>query len=52
MSEEKREDLKFVAKISKQGDKKIIIIPKNFHKMLEKEGFDDKDAITVIINKI
>lgn len=40
--------LEFIAKIAKMGDeKRIIIIPKNYHKFIKKEGLDEEVRIRI-----
>jgi len=40
--------MEFVTKISKMGDqKRIVIIPKNYWKLIEKEGLDEEVTITI-----
>jgi hypothetical protein len=38
--------MEFAAKVTKMGDKIIIIIPKNYHKLIEKQ--DLKDVIVTL----
>lgn len=40
--------LEFVTKIARMGDeKRIIIIPKNYHKLIKKESLDEEVRVTI-----
>ncbi|MCA9812678.1 MAG: hypothetical protein KC483_07430 [Nitrosarchaeum sp.] len=43
--------IELVTKISNMGDKKIIIIPKNYHELLKKRNLLDKE-ISVTLEQI
>ena len=41
------DEMEFVGKVSKMGDKMIIIIPKNYHKIVEKEKLVSEVQVNV-----
>jgi len=43
--------MEFVGKISKMGDKMIIIIPKNYHNLLKKDKLDSSE-VSVKVDKV
>jgi len=44
-------DIEFVTQVSNMGDKKIIIIPKRYHKLLEKHKLLDSE-ISIILKHL
>jgi|APSaa5957512535_1039671.scaffolds.fasta_scaffold81142_1 hypothetical protein len=40
--------MEFVGKISKMGDKLIIIIPKNYHNLSKKEHLESKEVFVSV----